>query len=201
MSQEYSLARDLAELEGMVERLADYALGDRLYLPLAAGYSRRSTTPQLTIGALLLRRRRLSRLRPSLNPKQQARLDSALARHDAVQSEWSLHYENKLKQEVPARLKQMTGFFRDCQENPTGCASAYPPEALRRTIVQEILLAMDEFAYDKRELMAGVERTDIALRRLLHADVFLWSATLKPVYSPSVFWWLYSRPAPARCRA
>ncbi len=195
MSRELSLQRDLAELEHMVERLADYVLGDRLYLPLAAGYSRRSTAPQLTIGALLLRRRRLLRLRPSLNPKQQGRLDSALARHDAVQSEWTLHYENKLKQEVPARLTQMRGFFRDCQENPTGCAAAYPAEALRRTIAQEILLAMDEFDYDKGELMSGIERTDIALRRLLYADAFLWSVTLKPVYPPSVFWWLYSRPA------
>ena len=191
MPAAYSLARDLAELEHMLERLNEYVLGDRLYLPFAANFARRSTAPQLTLGALLLRRRRLRQLRPSASSDQQLRLDAALARHHAVQNEWTLHYENKLKEEVPARLKQMGSFFHECQENPTGCAAAYPQAALRRTIVQEILLAMDEFGYDKRVLTASVERTDIALRRLLQADAFIWSAALRPLYPRRDFWWLY----------
>ncbi len=195
MSREYSLERDLTELEQMAERLQDYVLGDRLYLPLAAGYSRSSTLPQLSAGTLLLRRRRLMRLRSSLSKSQHSRLSAALQQHDAVQREWTLHYERKLKGEVPARLKQMYAFFRDCQENPGGCASAYPPEALRRTIVQEILFAMDEFGYYKRELMSSVERMDIALRRLLHADRFIWSARLESLYPRQDFWWLYGNPA------
>lgn len=195
MSREYSLARDLNEFEQMIERLQDYVLGDKLYLPLSAAYSRAATLPQLSLGVLLLRRRRLMRLRASLNPKQRERLEAALVQHDAVQDEWTLHYENKLKLEAPARLKQMRAFFRDCQENPAGCASAYPLEALRRTIVQEILLAMDEFGYGKPGLMANVAQTDIALRRLLHAGRFIWSARLEPVYSRPDFWWLHGNPA------
>ncbi len=195
MSRDYSLARDLAELEQMTERLGDYVLGDKLYLPLSAAYSRRSRLPQLSAGALLLRRRRLMRLRWSLSDSQQSRLSKALRRHDVVQREWTLHYENKLKGEAPARLKQMRAFFRDCQENPSGCASAYPPEALRRTMAAEILLAMDAFGYDKRELLPGVEQTDLALRRLLHAGEFIWSPLLAPAYPRDDFWWLYGSPA------
>ncbi|MCY3779214.1 MAG: hypothetical protein OXG78_02805 [Chloroflexi bacterium] len=195
MSREYSLERDLAELEQMAERLEEYILSERLYLPLSAGYARSSTLPQLSIGMLLLRRRRLKGLRASLNPAQQKRLDAALQQHDAVQREWTVHYEHKLKGELPARLKQMRAFFRDCQDNPTGCASAYPPEALRRAIVQEILLALEEFGYERRDITPGVEQTDIALRRLVRSAGFIWSSLLKPLYPPSEFWWLFARPA------
>ncbi len=195
MSAKYSLERDLAELEQMVERLRDFVLGDLLYMPLASGYSRSATSPQLSAGALLLRRRRLMFLRTSLSETQQARLDSALAQHDVIQREWTVHYEGKLKQEAPARLKQMRGFFRDCKDSPSSCASAYPVEALRRAIVQEILLAMDEFGYEKRDIMPSVGQTDIALRRLLRHDEFIWAAPLEAVYPRGGFWWLYCRPS------
>ena len=194
MSRDYSLERDLSEFEQMAERLPELVLADRLYLPLAAGYARRSRLPQLSLGVALLRRRRLHCLRSSLGPRQQQRLDSALEQHDAVRREWTVHYEGKLKQEVPARLKQMSAFFRDCQENPSGCAGAYPMEALRRTIVQEILLAMDEFDYDRHDFAVDVERIDIALRRLLQTGDFIWPAVLDTVYPRPTFWWFYGRP-------
>ena len=110
----------------------------------------------MTIGALLLRRRRLSQLRAKLKRRDGFRLDAALAQHDELQREWRLHYEKKLKREVPSRLKVMAGFFRECSENPRDCAGAYPVEALRRTIVQEILTAMGEFGYEKSDMAASV---------------------------------------------
>ena len=194
MSSRYSLERDLDELEQMVERLGDYLLGDAMYLPVSGGFFRGSSTPQMTIGALLLRRRRLAHLRNKLNPSDQSRLDSALAQHDNLQREWTLHYEKKLKREVPMRLKVMAGFFRECSENPRDCASAYPIETLRRTIVQEILLALDEFGYDESDVTAAVQQADHALRRFLHAGDFIWSPQLEPVYPRASFWWLYGSP-------
>ena len=175
MSSRYSLARDLDEFERMVERLGDYLLGDAMYLPVGGGFFRGASTPQLTLGALLLRRRRLSHLRAKLKRADGFRLDDALARHDKLQREWTLHYEKKLQREVPMRLKVMAGFFRECSENPRDCAGAYPIEALRRTIVQEILISMDEFGYDKREVAAAIRPADQALRRILRAGEFIWS--------------------------
>lgn len=197
MSSRYSLARDLDELEQMVERLGDYLLGDAMYLPVGGGFFRGSSTPQMTIGALLLRRRRLTRLRAKLKRADGHRLDAALAQHDDLQREWTLHYEKKLGREVPMRLKVMAGFFRECSENPRDCAGAYPVEALRRTIVQEILLALGEFGYGKREAIASARPADQALRRLVRAGDFLWSPLLEAVYPRQTFWWLYSSPAAA----
>lgn len=193
MSAKYELERDLSQLERMTESLPDYLLGDALFMPVG-GFFRASTMPQLTLGALLLRRRRLSALRSSLKRFQASRLDAALQLHDQAQAEWTRHYERKLKQEVPSRLKVMRAFFADCSESPRDCAPAYPVEALRRTLVQEILLAMDEFGYDASELAAPMRQTDVALRRILRAGDFIWSQQLETVYPREGFWWLYGSP-------
>ncbi len=126
---------------------------------------------------------------------QASRLDAALRQQGQAQAEWTLHYEKKLKQEAPSRLKVMRAFFADCSESPRDCAPAYPVEALRRTLVQEILLAMEEFGYDASELTAAVQQTDVALRRILRAGDFIWSERLAAVYPREVFWWLYGSPA------
>lgn len=193
MSTKYDLERDLSQLERMTANLPDYLRGAALYMPVG-GFFRASTMPQLTLGTLLLRRRRLSALRSSLKRAQASRLDVALQLHDQARAEWTRHYERKLKQEVPSRLKVMRAFFADCSESPRDCAPAYPVEALRRTLVQEILLAMDEFGYDASELASPLRQTDVALRRILCAGDFIWSQQLATVYPPDPFFWLYGRP-------
>ena len=194
MSRRYALARDLDELERMTERLQEYILSDQLYLSIGAGFIRGDSMPQMTLGALLLRRRRLSSLRARLDAGQAARLDAALADHDSSQREWTLHYEKKLRGEAPARLKLMRAFFLDCKQNPRDCGAAYPVEALRRTIVQEILLAMADFRYDGRDLQTTLQVTDRALRPLLDLGDFIWSPMLETVYPRDTFWWLYGKP-------
>lgn len=194
MSSKYSLKRDLEELVQMGDKLGEYILGDALYMPVSGGFFGGSSTPQLTTGAFLLRRRRLSLLRESLDAGRRALLDASMKQHDDMQQEWRLHYEKKLQQEANSRLKMMVAFFRECSESPRDCAAAYPVEAMRRTIVQEILLAMDEFDYDKGELLPKVRHCDAGLRRHLKAGKFIWSAILESVYPRALFWWLFAGP-------
>ena len=194
MSAKYSAKRDLDELAQMGDKLQEYVLGDALYMPVGGGFFRGSSTPQLTTGAFLLRRRRLSLLKQKLHAAQKAQLEATLAQHDDIQREWRLHYEKKLGREAHSRLKLMAAFFRDCAESPRDCAAAYPVEAMRRTIVQEILLAMDEFDFDKVELTPKVQQSDTALRRYLRRCEFIWSPRLEPCYPREGFWWLYAMP-------
>lgn len=195
MSARYSLARDLDELERMAERLGDYLLGDAMYLPIGGGSFRGASRPQMTIGALLLRRRRLSILRVKLKRSDGFRLDAALARHGELQREWRLHYERKLGRELQSRLELMSAFFQECQDDPNNCATAYPVEALRRTIAQEITLALDEFGYEQGDALAALQPVDRALRKILHSGNFIWTPELEAVYPKAAFWWLYGKPA------
>lgn len=194
MSLNYSLKRDLEELVQMGDKLQEYILSDALYMPVSGGFFGSSSTPQLTTGAFLLRRRRLSLLRDDLDARQRSLLDATLKQHDDTQREWRLHYEKKLQQEVNSRLQMMAAFFRECSESPRDCAAAYPVEAMRRTIVQEIVLAMDEFDYDKRELLSKLGHCDAGLRRYLQLSAFIWAPQLELVYPRAIFWWLYAGP-------
>ena len=195
MSSNYTIKRDLEELVQMSDKLREYILSDALYMPVSGGFFRGGGTPQLTTGALLLRRRRLSLLRDALDAAAQARLDATVAQHDEIQREWTLHYEKKLQQEVNSRLKMMVAFFRECSESPRDCAAAYPVEAMRRTIVQEIMLAMDEFDYDRRELLPKIQHCDAGLLRYLRPSAFIWAPQLELVYPRAIFWWLFSESA------
>ncbi len=196
VSSNYSFKRDLNELVQMGDKLGEYILGDALYMPVSGGFFRAGGTPQLTTGAFLLRRRRLTLLRDELDARQRALLDATLKQHDDTQHEWTLHYEKKLQQEVNSRLKMMVAFFRECSESPRDCAAAYPVEAMRRTIVQEIMLAMDEFDYDQREFSPKVQHCDAGLRRYLRSSAFIWAPQLEPIYPRAIFWWLYAGPEP-----
>ncbi len=195
VSAKYSLKRDLEELAQMSGRLREYLLGDALYMPVGGGFLRGGGAPQLTIGAILLRRRRITLLRAALEAAGQAKLDAVIAQLDDAQREWTLHYEKKLRQEAGSRLTLLHGFIRDCGERPCDCAAAYPVEAMRRSIMQEILLALDEFAYDQSDILPKLEHCDAGLRVLLKRCDFIWSAELQPVYPRATFWWLYGKPA------
>lgn len=195
MSKNYSIETDLKELSKMGDALEKYIPSDELYMSVGGGgFFSASSMPQLTTGAFLLRLRRLNQLRGELTSAQQATLDKATAQHDSVRKEWAVHYEKKAVREALSRLKSMNEFFRECRESMKLCANAYPTEAQRRTIIQELLIAMDEYGFDKHEVVTQVHRTDGELRSWIQSGEFIWDDTLKSVYPLSTFWWLYGRP-------
>jgi hypothetical protein len=91
----------------------------------------------------------------------------------------------------------MRVFFEECAHNPANCANNYLPEALRRTIVQEIVVAMDELGIVSQAVDRKVRETDSKLRRIVRPSGFIWAEDLAAVYPADIFWWLYSRPSSA----
>jgi len=190
----FNLARDLDEAAEMAELLPDYLIGDQLYGSLGGGMFGSGAKPALTIGALLLRLRRLRQLESYLSEAQQQILTKAEQDHERAQQEWHVHYEEKALHEANSRLDAMRTFFDECAQNPRQCASLYLPEALRRTIVQEIVLALDSAGITSAALTAKLREIDSLLRRTVRPAEFVWANELIPAYSPETFWWLYSRP-------
>lgn len=192
----YNLERDLKEAEAMAKSLTPYVHEEQLYGAVgSSGFFSAAKMPSLTLGALLMRLRRLDVLQGELSADQRMRLKEATKRHDEVFREWTVHYKQKLAHEAKSRLKAMRQFFDECTDNPKTCASIYPPEVLRRTIVQEILIAMDEINLQDEEVTKLVRETDNYLQRAANArEDFIWAAELQSAYPEKPFWWLYRIP-------
>jgi hypothetical protein len=192
----YSVQKDLSEAEAMARALVPYVHEDELYGSVGSGgfFSGGGRMPSLTIGALLMRIRRLNMLRDRLNDEQTRRLEAVEARNAEIHNEWRVHYERKMIREANSRLDAMKAFFEECDEDPALCARVYGPEASRRTIVEEIMLAMEQHNIDDADLRRKARSSDNKLRGYLEPSDFVWVAELKPAYPEKTFWWLYHRP-------
>lgn len=192
MSANYNLNDDLKEALAMAEALETYLRGTELYGHAGGGFF--SSLPSLTVGALLLRLRRLDHLRPSMKDSHAKNLDKTVDFFTATRHEWRVHYEEKIQKEIASRTDAMQTFFKECSQSMVNCAQSYRPELLRRTIIQELLTEMDSLNLDSSELRTKVKAADMKLRAVLRADSFQWDSKLEAIYPIEEFWWLYQKP-------
>lgn len=194
MSANYKLDHDLNEARQMARGLEDYIRGNDLYGTPATGMFG-GDAPALTVGALAMRLRRLNAQRDQLSEAQQQELDAAQEIHQHVQREWAVHYEQKVVKEANSRLDAMRSFFDECSDQPRNCAGIYKPEALRRTIVQELVHVMADQKIVSAEFDKKRREVDMKLRGFVRPAAFLWADTLQAVYPADEYWWLYHAPA------
>ena len=192
--QNYNIEQDLYEAEAMAAALEPYIYEDKIYHNLGGRGLFKRALPNMTLGAFILRLRRLRALELKLSGEQSQRLRAIEARHEAVREEWRVHYEKKLIAEAISRLNAMRTFFEECAEKPQQCRNIYMPEAFRRTVVQELVAVAEDMDIESAELRQKLGYTDIQLQGLLHPDDFIWAEILEDVYPREVFWWLYARP-------
>ena len=198
MSEYYSVDQDLREAEAMTKGLENYLKGDTLYASAGGGIFSFGNMPTMTVGALLMRLRRLGVLRMQLNTQQREQLAELNRKHEEVRSEFPAHYEKKMLWEANSRLDLMRQYFSDAM-TPGDAVSNYPPEMLRRTIVQELLAAMDELRIQSAELDTKVQQIDSRLNGIATERTgFLWDAQLEPAYPQKDYWWLYRKPRAGR---
>ena len=193
MSERYVLDKDLKEAVALADSLTPYVHENQLY-GIAGSGGFFSKMPAMTIGGLVMRLRRLDALRDQLTPAQQEKLEQAKARNAEVQKEWRVHYEGKMLREANSRLDAMRMYFDECASSPRTCANNYGPEVLRRTTVQELVIAMEEMGIESEDLRTKLAGTDSKLRRVVRPAEFVWAEMLKPAYPEKPFWWLYQHP-------
>lgn len=186
--QNYSVERDLKEAQVMVDNLVPYVYEDELYLQLGG------SMPSLTLGALLLRLRRLRGFRHKMTGAQSEQFKQLEAQHEAIRTEWQTNYTKKLLREVDSRLNNLSAYFKECEDDPRLCANAYLPEALRRTIVQDIVDEVPGAELAQAGLDTKCQKVDARLRRYVRPSEFVWDAMLKAAYPEKPYWWLYNRP-------
>ncbi len=194
--QTYSIDQDLKEADAMAKALVPYVHQDTLYGNVGGGgMFSGGKMPSLTVGGLVMRLRRLTLLRDKMTTSQQTRLDAVISQNQQVLKEWHAHYEGKMVREAGSRLDAMNQFFEECSGNPRACAANYGPEASRRTIVQELLIALHDMGTEvSDDLQKKMRGADSRLRRTISPSDFIWAAELQEIYPQKDFWWLYSRP-------
>ncbi len=193
----------------MAAALLPFVYEERLTGALFGGAFAREgrAQPQLALGELLLRRRRLSLLLADEgDATQRARLAEIAAQHEAVCREWSVHYRRKLNAELDWRARRLRAFLQD-QREEGGAMAGFGAEAGRRTLAQELWreLVAREYAEDAKRARRELAAIDGQLRPLTRPAPFRWDAHLRPVYPKDEYWWLYaaardgtSRPQEAR---
>jgi hypothetical protein len=164
----YDINRDLKEVSAMVKALENYLKQDVLYGSVSGGFLSFSAMPSLTVGAILMRLRRLQALDEAreLDDKQRDSLRDVVKQHGDIYTQNRRLYEAKLTREATSRLKAIETFFEECFKDPQSCPRNYRPEAMRRTIVQEVLFRMEELGIQiDDELKTLLSTTDNKLRR------------------------------------
>ncbi len=183
----YSIDLDLKELKAMVENLIPYIYEDNLYGNINTDSAR------LTPGSILMRLRRLGALRDQMNEAQATQFDKLNAQNETVRKEWGVAYGKKMVKEAESRLRDLQTYIKECREDAKLCANAYNPEALRRTIVAELMASLPSDV-DTSALKASMSNVDGGLRRNIRETPFIWDQALQSTYPQDKFWWLYGRP-------
>ncbi len=194
--QNYSIDEDLHETEEMVKALVPYLESNEVYGKVGGGgIFGGGNMPALTAGALEMRLRRLEMLYSEMTPGQQSRFTAVKQQLADILKDWRAHYEKKLLREANSRLDAMRTFFQEASESPTTAGGIYKPEVLRRTIVEEISIALDKMNVHSEELDKKIRMTDSRLKGVAvqQAD-FQWAPILEPVYPQKDYWWLYRKP-------
>ena len=181
----FDLARDVRAVGAMAANLTPYLYEKELYGYLSG------ELPRLTVGGLLMRLYRLSRLSNQLSAEQQNTVQDAAINLEAEQSEWGVHYEAKIQQELEARINALTRFLEECREGNSTCAANYPIEAEKRVIIEHLRREAEELNVLPPELDTRLHQLDNQLRRLLTEGPFITDPMLEEVYPRDEFWWLY----------
>ncbi len=190
VDNKYKYSHDVEIVTSMLERLENYLLSDEVYGNQGMFIE---GLPAITIGGLLMRLRRLNALREFIGKSNQKKLDTAIAKHDAFYNEWRVHYENKLHAELESRITRIRQFIDEVKENPRSMTISFEPEQMRRTIIQEILYMIQRSSIEANGFKDDIATLDTDLKPLVKKADFSWSSELQAVYSPTEFWWLYSK--------
>lgn len=181
----YDLDHDVEVLAAMASSLTPYLYEDEIYGYLGGDM------PRLTLGGLLLRLFRLSRLEDHLSAEQLVQVQDAHINFDAERSKWAVHYENKIQRELLMRIESLERFLKDCVEDAQGCAAGYPTESEKRTMIHHLYQEANEQDVVPHDIQLRMHEVDGQLRRVFREGEFITDERLKGVYPPDTFWWLY----------
>lgn len=186
----YDLDRDVRVLSAMASSLTPYLYENEMY-----GYLP-GDLPRLTLGGLLMRLYRLSRLEDLLTTGQKSAVQTAKETFEAERSQWAAHYDAKLQHELKSRLSALDQFLYDCGEDLQGCVFSYPVQAEKRVMIEHLHDEAQARGVMTDELDTRLKQVDQKLRRVLADGGFIFDPRLQDAYPRTQYWWLYGSVTP-----
>jgi hypothetical protein len=176
----YNAATDQLFYEAGISELQDYLLSENLYWRLS--YPKAGELPMLTIGGLLLARRRLQNA-------PHADLDALDFNLHTLRSKWRAAWERKVRHEIRARTELWHNFLADYRHAPEQHADAYPQEVRWRVIIHLLLQEIEDLPAET-EVLTELDRI---LRLSFIPGQFVWEPELASSFERDPFWYLYGK--------
>ena len=163
--------QDLLYIEKSFPELKSYLLSDILYYPLTGNL------PRLTIGGLLLAKKRLQA--ENLGTHLSSKLTT-------VKRKWYVAWTKKAARELDSRLTLWRNYLNDYRANPENYVADYKSEVRLRVMLE---LLSEEVGETPTELIVF----DELLRVKLTSSDFIWDKTLQSEFDQEKFWFLYGK--------
>lgn len=184
------LRRDLDIFHQMVMEVSEFLRSDLERWPMAWG-----DMPQLTLGGLLMRRRRLGLLQLRLDQAEQERFGKAVERLRQVLAGQVVRFEAKGHRELHSRMGEWIGHLRNWAGIGGVKKEDYADAADIRVVMSELVAGLQQKPYqlDPR-VLSELAQVDRRLKASWKPTGFVWDTLWEPVYDKKAFWWLYGRP-------
>ncbi len=171
---------DHAFYKAGVGDLGAYLLSDELFWALAG----KSDLPRLTVGGLLLARKRLSE-----GHGRSADLEHLDRELTSIHSKWKVAWERKSAREFRARLNLWKNYLNDYRDSPAGHANEYPQRVKERVVLH---LLAGEFPMTAGE-SGAVANLDGLHRMNWAPGKFVWEQRLVSIFPAGEYWFLYGK--------
>jgi hypothetical protein len=165
-----NLDQDKRLLDAGVQVLSDYLLSKELFYPLDGDL------PRLTVGNLMLARRRL----------EATGTDIHFAKIDSIKQKWRVVWEQKASREIHTRLELWRNFLNEYRAAPNNNADRYPVEVRHRVILQ--LIIADAGNTPELNALPGL---DSQLKGGFLPGEFVWEKQVAKGFDRAEYWFLF----------
>ncbi len=182
-----TILRDNTFFRSGVQELEEYLLSEELFWPLSG----RRALPRLTIGGLLIAKKRLEVRTSSASAHQEfTRLEEQLK---ICISKWQAAWERKAAREIQPRFVEWKNYLEDYQQAPDVYAGDYPEQVQWRVVLH---LLGKELPHLPNEF-SSLHDLDKLLEAFFSPGQFVWDLDLAPAFPAVQYWYLYGKLKPS----
>ena len=184
------LKKDLDILIAMVEELTNYLNSGALDWPMF-----KADYPSMTLGGLLMRKRRLQILANLLSEAKQVELKQIATQFEEMTYDKTALLEKKGTQELHTRITQWKEHLQEYWDSEVIAQHYYATDVEVRMIITDLIFMLDTDPYQlDANLVRQVDTLDDELMSNWQDGEFIWPAEWIPAYGKGDYWWLYGMP-------